>query len=342
MLGGAGYVFYTPLTLVYGGLLVLSFLGFYLLLFFAVDWSEVPKDYFSWLCFFGGVLLLNELLFSCVTRTVFLNGEIVRGFIYTGWGMYNDLGAMLAMFLPSTFYLARREKYGLPFYFAAVAFFGGVVLTGSRTSTVAAFLISLICIAVSAGLSKGKRRKALLCVFFLSLAGSILAMILLRGSLTGLLADLLYSVGDTRTRFKGYLEGLRLFLKNPLFGTGFYSCEEYKWGAGDSFIPARWHNTAVQLLASCEIFGFMAYCMHRARTFVLAFYKPTAEKTFVFLSMAVLLLCSCWDCHLFNIGPGIIYSVLLLFLEKSEECGRNFAAPLPQREKARRTDGDAA
>lgn len=68
MLGGAGYVFYTPLTLVYGGLLVLSFLGFYLLLFFAVDWSEVPKDYFSWLCFFGEVLLLNELLFSCVTR----------------------------------------------------------------------------------------------------------------------------------------------------------------------------------------------------------------------------------------------------------------------------------
>ena len=82
--------------------------------------------------------------------------------------------------------------------------------------------------------------------------------------------------------------------------------------------------------------------VHRARTFVLAFYKPTAEKTFVFLSMAVLLLCSCWDCHLFNIGPGIIYSVLLLFLEKSEECGRNFAAPLPQRKKARRTDGDAA
>jgi hypothetical protein len=46
--------------------------------------------------------------------------------------------------------------------------------------------------------------------------------------------------------------------------------------------------------------------------------KPTLEKMFVALFVLALLLASMLDCHFFNIGPVLFYSMALAFAENIE------------------------
>jgi hypothetical protein len=62
-----------------------------------------------------------------------------------------------------------------------------------------------------------------------------------------------------------------------------------------------------------------AYLLHRIQTIVVLFIHPDKAKIFVFLSILSLLLISLMDCHLFNIGPTIYYSMALAFFEKMPE-----------------------
>jgi hypothetical protein len=86
-----------------------------------------------------------------------------------------------------------------------------------------------------------------------------------------------------------------------------------------NFIPPRWHNTIIQILASCGLVGMAAYLIHRLQTVAVLFIHPEKPKVFIFLSILSLLLISLMDCHLFNIGPTIYYSVALAFFEKTTE-----------------------
>ncbi|MBP5242287.1 MAG: hypothetical protein J6Z36_01175 [Clostridia bacterium] len=54
------------------------------------------------------------------------------------------------------------------------------------------------------------------------------------------------------------------------------------------------------------------------QTVILFVKKPTLAKTFIGLGVLALLLTSLLDCHFFNIGPGILYSVFLAFAEHDE------------------------
>ena len=70
--------------------------------------------YFAWMLFFGGALLCRQVLAAYATRGVLINGEIVRGQIYTGWGMYNNLGAALDIMMLGAFYFAAGRNKGHP------------------------------------------------------------------------------------------------------------------------------------------------------------------------------------------------------------------------------------
>lgn len=52
------------------------------------------------------------------------------------------------------------------------------------------------------------------------------------------------------------------------------------------------------------------------------FRRPTPRKTFLGLCVLALLLTSFVDCHFFNFGPVIIYSALLLFIEKDSPADK--------------------
>ena len=122
-----------------------------------------------------------------------------------------------------------------------------------------------------------------------------------------------------RDNLVGY--GLKQFRTHPIFGGSFFPQGEYvpwDWSTSEafsSFFPPRWHNTIIQVLASCGIVGLACYLFHRFQTVRLILVKRSTEKTFIGLFMASLLLCSLMDCHFFNVGPTLFYSMALAYAE---------------------------
>ena len=106
----------------------------------------------------------------------------------------------------------------------------------------------------------------------------------------------------------------------PIFGDSFYPSGYLPWQfAGveeyENFFPPRWHNTIIQLMASCGIIGLIAYAVHRLQTVKLLFKKRNLATGFIALALMALLGMSLLDCHMFNIGPAFFYSMTLLFIE---------------------------
>ena len=176
----------------------------------------------------------------------------------------------------------------------------------------------------------GAREKRARCS---ALVGLILALVVLVGG-TLLMREFLSAAFDTglksNERLELYQAGLDSFKQYPVFGYSFFRLNalveagaEESWifssvSDFNNFFPGRWHNTFVQLLASCGVAGLLAYFFHRYQTVRMVFRKPNAVKTFAAISIAALLALSMVDSHLFNIGPTLFYSCALAFMENKK------------------------
>jgi O-antigen ligase len=87
--------------------------------------------------------------------------------------------------------------------------------------------------------------------------------------------------------------------------------------------PYLYHNTPVQLLGSLGIVGTLSYAYHRFLTLRLVFKKPSAGKTFLGICILGLLLFSLTDVLFFKTYPTIIYSLMLLFMDRSNSFDEN-------------------
>ena len=185
-----------------------------------------------------------------------------------------------------------------------------------------AVAIYLTCVVLMLLYAKNRRNN------FIALITVVVALILVvflfRRQLLQLFSDLLAKGTDPSTRNIIYWEGLKLFGKYPIFGGSFFSpgYTPWEWSTNASFagfFPPRWHNTVVQLLASCGVVGMIAYIFHRVQTVRLFVSGHTKEKTFIGCAVLVLLVCSLLDCHFFNLGPVLLYSMGLAFAENCIE-----------------------
>ena len=60
-----------------------------------VDWTKARKDYFAWIGFGVGCLVLCQIVGLCITKDVFADGQIDRTQIVTGWGINNNIGGKI-------------------------------------------------------------------------------------------------------------------------------------------------------------------------------------------------------------------------------------------------------
>ena len=326
LLGGIGsknYTDHASQSIFFAFLNAAAIIVPYLLLAGCVDWHSTRKDYFAWVGFGAGCLLLCEIGWIYLTGNVIRDGIIERSAIYTGWGMYNNIGSTLAMMIPFPFYIATKYRKGWIGAMAGSLFLVGVVLTCSRASILCGGAIYCICVVLMLYFSSNRKANTFTVALFI---GGVFVLVMFFGErLLNLFSSLLDQGLDPSNRDSIYRDGLLLFGKYPLFGGSFFSTEYAPWGwstnaAFTSFFPPRWHNTYVQLLASCGALGLAAYGLHRWQTVKLFLRERKPENIFIACSVIVLLTTSLFDCHFFNIGPVLFYSMALAF---AENCAEN-------------------
>lgn len=287
-----------------------------------IDWSNLRRDYFAWMGFSAGGVLSVEVLWSYCTQNVVVDGIIRRTHIYTGWGMYNNLGFMLAFFIPFAFYLATKYRKGWMGTVVGSIYLICTFLTCSRSSIIAAVLVYALCVLIMLLYARNKKHNLIALVTVLTI--SLAVILLFRKQLSILFSELLAKGLRPSNRDQVYSEGLKLFLQSPVFGVSFFSPGYQPWDFSSlksfsSLIPPRWHNTFVQLLTSCGAVGIPAYLLHRVQTIKMLLSRHHKEQVFIGCAVLVMMFCSLFDCHFFNLGPTLIYSAALAWAEFAPE-----------------------
>ncbi len=294
--------------------------GLYWLFSGAVKWEQAPKAYLYWMGVCVGYVLVAELAGIYLTQNVWTGSGILRDKIFTGWGNYNSMGALLAMMIPLPFWLAIKGRFKWFGFVTAFVFLAALMLTCSRLSMMMGLLIFGISYVFY--LIYMRHEKGRIVIYAITALIPIAVLLLLRKELQQLL-DSIAGIGflSFDMRSEGFAEGIKQFLKYPIFGGTFFPVdfeELYVWSQVDGFtalFPPRWHNTAIQLLATGGVVCLFCYIVHRVQTVKLFLKKPSKDKNFVALSILALLLTSLLDCHFFNVGPVLLYSAMLAFVE---------------------------
>lgn len=322
-IGSEGYSEKALSNLLFAFLQGASVCVLYVLFSGGICWEKARRDYFAWVGFCIGGVLLFQILGIYLRPNTVIDGVIYRENIYTGWGIHNNLGGMLAMMIPFAFYLATKYRKGWIGTIAGSLFLLGVLLSCSRNAILtgtACYFVGIVLVLYYARNRKGNTIAALCCIGFASAM-----VILFNQQILRLFSNILSMGFDPNSRDSIYSKGLELFQRYPVFGGSFFAPPElspWGWSSSESFtsfFPARWHNTLVQLLASCGIVGLVAYIPHRVQVIRLILKDHTKEKIFIGCSILALLICSLFDCHFFNIGPTLFYSVALAFAENTQK-----------------------
>ncbi len=326
LLGGSFSPYYEWNTVLFGLVQIVSLCIFYFLFYYTVDWQSHGADEWAKLFVLVGVGVAVECVGMYLRPETFakiLNGTFSRNLLVTGWGIYNNVGAMITICMPATFYLACKRKNGWIYTLLGGALFATIVLSQSRGSILFGLVGFVAGAVITVIVSRGRERKR----HFIALGAlaviAIVFAIILKDQLRELFEAMLNQGTGDNGRFNFYELGIKQFLEYPWFGNGFYQCKGYQLGylPKGSFLPPRYHNTFVQLLASGGTVAMLAYVFHRLQTLKLFFEKPSLEKTLIAVCVLMLTLTSLTDCHFFNFGPGLLYSCLLVFAEKAN-CKR--------------------
>ena len=327
ILGGAFSGYWGKRTVMFALVEIGSLFAIYFFFYYAVNWKNIPRHYGMMLFLIFGVGVMAEILGMYFMPGAVSQTTVNRNAFYTGWGIYNNVGCVMAMCMPAPFYFAVKRKEGWSFALLGIVFYLAVLLSQSRNAMLFGTVIFIACVAIVLIRTKGWERWKNLIVFGAFALILLVVGLVLRDRLIKLFSGVDQVGLNDSLRFDTYRACWKRFLEAPFFGSGFYHTpgtvlqpDTGMWttieGAGETgFMPPRSHNTLFQLLASGGIFMVLGYLVHRIQTGILFFRRPSTEKTFVFLSVTALLLTSLLDCHLFNFGPGLLYSALLLIAE---------------------------
>lgn len=310
-------------NLIFGGLMTVCLLAVYIVFRDGLKLTEKSFENIAFAFMALSALLIIELFVIYVTKDdIFANGTINRATIVFGWGVYNTYGLYIVMCIPAVTYLAAKKKYGFCFTIYSFFVLAAAVLCCSRQAIVGAAAVYPLCIVIL--LVKGKNRLANLIVTGVAVAAGLVlagvfnrqiyqfikeitANIIVNGSLNG------------SGRWSIWQEALYYFESSPVFGAGFFVQFSHWKDTGNGFLPHLCHNTVLQIMCSCGVFGIIAYAAHRIQTVICFFKNVTPERTFIAITVLGMLILSLLDTHLFNILPTLLYSFFMAVLDKTSK-----------------------
>ena len=328
LLGGIGipnYSAYAGKTILFGFIQFVSIFLLYFLFSGAVKWEIAPKGYFAWIGVCVGFVVLAQLGENYLSGRIFMEGgnTIDRELMATGWGMHNNIGGLLAMMIPFPFYLAYTRKNCWLYIGLASVLMLGVIISCSRTAMLVGALEFVFCSILL--LRKPEKRKPILVVCGTAAVAVTIFAILSFDTLMNVYALFIDEIDAISKRDLLFINGMKQFRQYPIFGGTFFPQGEYvpwDWAeleAFSSFFPPRWHNTLVQIAASCGIMGLAAYVIHRIQTVRLFLRHRNTENLFIAIYIVALLVAGLLDNHFFNVGPVLVYSMALAFAENIDQ-----------------------
>ena len=356
LLNGALSPGYVPEDLLFGALIALSFVALY---FFIRQTGARRADnglYFAACCVSAGIVIFLQIVYALLFRQVFRTADgsasglqIVQHFLESGsllpavsinkdamiagWGMSNNFGGMLAMFLPASLYLAYKIRHGWIFYPFAFLQLAAVACTLSRTALLTGGIL-LLGGAILLSVVRSPRRTFIRVCNLLAVAAAVVGGVLFFDRIRELFATIFDRGFGDSNRFAIWRFGMEKFLSSPLFGYGFYIrfYPDFGFDIANWVFPDMYHNIFVQIFASCGLVGMVAYLYHISQVLCLLFRRPTADR--IFYLGVVLAVCgaSLLDNHIFHIFPALLYSLALGLWEK--DVYAETRGPLRARDRA--------
>jgi len=328
--GGLGTQYFKWNTLLIGLLEAVCICITYFYLYFSVDWKEVKKDYvFFVLLVLGFVMLVQVCASFFITKDIAaLDG---RNKISTGWGMRTNIGGISCLTVVAPFYFIAKNKKVILNAICVALFTATTFLTQSRGPILTTIILLILCLVYSFIKISSKSRIKLLITLLFCAAIGFRSISIVESIYPEVFSYLKNSFDDfdivrySNGRLQTYWKGLQLFAKYPVMGTGWFTADTYK--VTFLFFPSRWHNTIIQMLATAGSVGLIAYGFHRYQTIRLIFKKKQKVNLgdgFIGLVLLGFLFSSLLDCFFVNLGPGLIYGVLLVFLEQAIPDESNF------------------
>lgn len=313
ILNGIFFSGYTIANLLLGIVLAFSFVFFYIYFYNTLEWTEDTAKYAARVLVLASAVILIQFL-----ELLIFDDPQKKAQLILGWGMSNNIGGMLAMFMPASFYLAYKSKYGPAYYIFGLLVFVGVVRSLSRTSALVGGAILVACMIL---LSIKGRYRLFVRIFNIVFVAAAILCVVLPTELWDVFRHYFEFGFDDSGRWEIWINGLKNFLRAPIFGVGFYTpiAPDWSYEIENWVFPDMYHNTFVQMLASCGIVGLAAYIFHLAQGAVLIFRKTSVERIFFFLVILVLSAMSMADNHLFHVFPTLVYSMLIALCEKDYE-----------------------
>jgi O-antigen ligase len=267
------------------------------------------------------LVIISELVALFLTNdAIFEGGAIVKVEVALGWGIWNLVGTSLSSLIPIIFYGVHFNKYPWLYFTVATLAWVFSALTMSRNALIFATLAYGTCVIISC--FKGKNKRTFRFITLAALLCAVAGVVVLFGKIKLILSDYFERGMSDNGRFELWRAAFDNFRDNFVFGGGFYGFE-----VPDSILSPfgplakQAHNTVLQLLSATGIVGFLSYAYYRFATVKPVFKRPTLSKTFMALSVAVLLGGSLLDNFIFNIYPLFSYTVALSVIHKeaSEE-----------------------
>ncbi|MBO5294125.1 MAG: O-antigen ligase family protein [Clostridia bacterium] len=304
-------------NLLFGAIIALTLLGVYWLFASYLRFDSHSTDYLMYCLVIAALLIAAELILAYFTTVRFENGEIVKGSVVLGWGVWTTIGGMLAFLMPACFYFAASHRHGWIGFVLGLFVYFCILLSQSRGALLFGSLVLALCLLYLC--IRGKNRKQNRIFTAILAFGAIAFCLLFSEKIFSLVGNFLsYGFGDNG-RFDMWKIGFGHFCDHPIFGSGFYdSYTTSEWER--TFDSYLYHNTAVQLFGSMGLVGVALYAYHRFCTVRLVLRHPTVGKTFFAICIFSLLICSLLDVLLFKIYPSLFYSMMLVFMDHDREA----------------------
>jgi len=322
VLGGLFTEYYSLQTVLFGLLEAGAIVVPYFLVLYSIDFKEMKNDYLAWaLTIFGFMMVITLIEVHIYAFSVDVPGVPIKSFFLTGWGIHNNIGGALiiAMAGPIYFVFSKRKMTWLFVAFEAL-FCLGAIFSQSRNAIVVGLLAFIASMFLQAFFAEEDNKVPNAIAYLCSVIGyGIIAFVLkdltiavFEGVMKSLERGSANAVSSDRLRI--WEDAIKeQFIPHPVLGVGFYEANLVRVGTR-TILPARYHNTIIQLLASTGVVGLIAYLFHRIQTIFL--FKKMNPMSWMGLAFILILIgSSLLDCHLYNIGPAIQYGVVLAILE---------------------------